>query len=81
MLQPLHMATSWQKLPPGCAQAGINFFVFATMAVTSFASGALVTTKGWELLNYGSLVPIGLTGLGLIWLALHERRNRGPAAA
>ena len=63
------------------AQAGINFFVFATMAVTSFASGALVTTKGWELLNYGSLVPIGLTGLGLIWLALHERRNRGPAAA
>ena len=56
------------------AQAGINFFVFATMAVTSFASGALVTTKGWELLNYGSLVPIGVTGLGLIWLALHERK-------
>ena len=56
------------------AQAGINFFVFATMAVTSFASGALVTTKGWELLNYGSLVPISVTGLGLIWLALHERK-------
>ena len=61
------------------AQAGINFFVFATMAVTSFASGALVTTQGWELLNYGSLLPIGLTGLGLIWLALHQRRH--PAAA
>mgnify|MGYP003589396880 FL=1 len=56
------------------AQAGINFFVFATMALTSFASGALVTTKGWELLNYGSLVPISVTGLGLIWLALHERK-------
>ena len=61
------------------AQAGINFFVFATMAITSFASGALVTTKGWELLNYGSLVPISLTGLGLIWLAWHQRRH--PAAA
>ena len=61
------------------AQAGINFFVFATMAVTSFASGALVTTKGWELLNYGSLVPIGLTGLGLMWLAWHQRRC--PTAA
>ena len=61
------------------AQAGINFFVFATMAVTSFASGALVTTQGWDLLNYGSLLPIGLTGLGLIWLALHQRRH--PAAA
>ena len=58
----------------GTTLAGINFFVFATMAVTSFASGALVTTKGWELLNYGSLVPIGVTGLGLIWLALHERK-------
>ena len=47
--------------------------------MTSFASGALVTTKGWELLNYGSLVPIGLTGLGLVWLALHQRRH--PEAA
>ena len=56
------------------AQAAINFFVFATMAVTSFASGALVTTRGWELLNYGSLLPIGLTGLALLWLALHRRR-------
>ena len=56
------------------AQAAINFFVFATMAVTSFASGALVTTRGWDLLNYGSLLPIGLTGLALLWLALHRRR-------
>ena len=56
------------------AQAAINFFVFATMALTSFASGALVTTRGWELLNYGSLLPIGLTGLALLWLALHRRR-------
>ena len=56
------------------AQAAINFFVFATMAVTSFASGALVTTRGWELLNYGSLLPIGLTGLALLWLALRQRR-------
>ena len=61
------------------AQAGINFFVFATMALTSFASGALVTTQGWTLLNYGSLVPITLTGLGLVWLAMHQRRN--PEAA
>ena len=56
------------------AQGAINFFVFATMAVTSFASGALVTTRGWDLLNYGSLLPIGLTGLALLWLALHRRR-------
>ena len=35
------------------AQAAINFFVFATMAVTSFASGALVTTQGWALAQPG----------------------------
>ena len=51
------------------AQAAINFCVFATMAFTSFASGALVTTQGWAWLNWGSLVPVLITGAGLLWLA------------
>jgi MFS family permease len=50
------------------AQAVINFAVFAVMAFTSFASGALVTTQGWDLLNVGSMVPVGLTGALLWWL-------------
>jgi len=50
------------------AQAAINFCVFATMAFTSFASGALVTTQGWAWLNWGSLVPVVITGAGLLWL-------------
>ena len=58
------------------AQAAINFCVFATMALTSFASGALVTTQGWTLLNWGSLLPIGLTGAGLSWLAWRQRQIR-----
>lgn len=56
------------------AQAAINFAVFATMALTSFASGALVTTQGWWWLNLGSLLPIALTGAALLWLALRQRR-------
>jgi MFS family permease len=55
------------------AQAAINFFVFATMALTSFASGALVTTQGWTLLNLGSLFPVALTGLALLWLGWMRR--------
>lgn len=51
------------------AQAAINFCVFAVMAFTSFASGALVTTQGWSLLNWGSLVPVLLMALALAWLA------------
>ncbi|MDH5205095.1 MAG: MFS transporter [Hylemonella sp.] len=54
------------------AQAAINFFVFAVMAVTSFASGALVTTQGWQMLNYGSLLPVALTGAALLWLGFRR---------
>jgi MFS family permease len=61
------------------AQAAINFCVFATMALTSFASGALVTTQGWQWLNIGSLVPVGLTGLALVWLAWVRRQAHNPA--
>ena len=50
------------------AQAAINFCVFAVMALTSFASGALITTQGWSLLNVGSLVPVLLTAAALAWL-------------
>jgi MFS family permease len=56
------------------AQAAINFFVFATMALTSFASGALVTTRGWAWLNMGSLLPLALTGAALLWL--YSRRQQ-----
>jgi hypothetical protein len=52
------------------AQAAINFCVFATMAFTSFASGALVTSQGWAWLNWGSLLPVIATGAGLLWLKL-----------
>jgi uncharacterized membrane protein len=48
--------------------------VFATLALSSFSSGVLVTTQGWTLLNAGSLVPIVVTGLALAWLAARRRR-------
>ncbi len=57
------------------AQGAINFFTFAVLALSSFASGALVTTRGWALLNYGSLLPVVATGAALLWLALHRRAS------
>ena len=56
------------------AQAAINFCVYATLALSAFSSGVLVTTQGWTLLNAGSLVPIVVTGAALIWLALQRRQ-------
>jgi MFS family permease len=55
------------------AQGALNFFVFAVMALSSFASGALVTTQGWQMLNYGSLLPVAVTGVALFWLAFRRR--------
>ena len=53
------------------AQGALNFCVFATMAFTSFASGALVTTEGWDWLNMGSLLPLCVVGVALA--SLHWR--------
>ena len=54
------------------AQAVLNFFVFGTLAISSFASGVLVTTQGWTLLNLGSLVPVAVVAGGLAWLGLQR---------
>jgi MFS family permease len=58
------------------AQGVLNFCVFAVLALSSLASGVLVTTQGWTLLNLGSLLPLGLAGLALGWLALGQRRHQ-----
>ena len=58
------------------APGALNFCVFAVLAVSSLASGVLVTTQGWALLNLGSLLPLALTALALGWLGLQQRRLR-----
>ncbi len=60
------------------AQGALNFFVFATMAVSSFASGALVVGQGWRWLNFGSVTPVLVTGIALGWLA-RQRVRVAPA--
>ncbi|MDO8420223.1 MAG: MFS transporter [Rubrivivax sp.] len=61
------------------AQGAMDLCVFSTMAVSSFASGALITTQGWTWLNLGSLVPVGVVGAMLLWLG--ARRRAAPGAA
>lgn len=57
------------------AQGLLDTGVYATMTVTSFSSGALVTTGGWQWMNWASLVPIALCALALAGLALRQRRS------
>ncbi len=60
----------------GKAQGALNFCVFVVLALSSLASGVLVTKQGWMLLNLGSLLPLGLPGLAFAWLARIFHRNR-----
>jgi MFS family permease len=62
------------------AQGAINFFTFVVLALSSFASGALVTTQGWTLLNIGSLFPIFITGAALLWLAFKRNASHNAAS-
>ena len=58
------------------AQAAINFFVFGTMAFTSFGSGAMITSQGWSILNLGSLIPVIITALALLWLSAQNKKQQ-----
>ena len=63
------------------AQAAMDTTVFGTLALTSFGSGALVTTQGWTLLNLGSIVPLALIGAVLLWYAAQRRAALHPGSA
>jgi MFS family permease len=69
---------TWRPEEKTRVQAALDFCVYATMTITSFSSGALVTTGGWTAMNLGTLLPISLLAAALIWLA---RLRRRPALA
>jgi MFS family permease len=63
------------------AQGTMDTCVFWTMALSSFSSGALITTQGWTWLNLGSLLPIALVGAAIVWLGLKQRGSAAAPAA
>jgi MFS family permease len=63
------------------AQAAMDGTVMTTMAITSFSSGALITTQGWSWLNLGSIVPLTLIAAALLWLASTRRAEQNRRIA
>ena len=55
------------------AQGAINFFVFLATALSALSSGVLITTQGWTLLNLGSIIPLTIIALALIWLGVQRK--------
>ena len=58
-------------------QGANDFLVFVTMATSSFSSGALVTTRGWEILNMGALPFLVIVSVGILWLGMRRRTVAG----
>ena len=69
------VTTAYRPEEKTTAQAAMDTTIFATMTLTSFSSGALVTTQGWTWLNLGSIVPVLLTAVALAWYAARRRRD------
>jgi hypothetical protein len=74
------LTTAYRPEEKNKAQGAMDFCVFSTMALSSFASGALVTTRGWAWLNLGSVPAVALIATALLWLASVRRRTAAAPA-
>lgn len=57
------------------AQGANDFLIFATMAISSFSSGLIVTGAGWAAVNLSALPMVAVVIVAIAWLALRERRS------
>jgi len=61
-------------------QGANDFIVFATMCVSSLASGAMVSTAGWDAINRAVLPFLALIAASVIWLTWRRRHGVRRAA-
>jgi MFS family permease len=57
-------------------QGANDFIVFATMGVSSVASGAMVSTAGWETMNRAVLPFLAAIAAAVLWFAWRRREAR-----
>lgn len=55
------------------AQGANEFAIFAMMTVSSFSSGMIVTSAGWEKVNYAATPLIAIVIMALIFLFLQKK--------
>jgi len=74
------LTESYRPAEKAKTQGANDFIVFSIMGISSFSSGALVSSAGWERMNAGALPILALVALAVAWLAWLRSRRR-PAAA
>ena len=55
-------------------QAAHDFMVFALVAITAFASGALHENFGWQAVNLIAAVPVAAAFVAVVWYGTQQRR-------
>ena len=68
------LTTTYRPEERATAQGANEFAIFATMALSSLASGMVVTVAGWEKLNMAALPAVALVAAAVLWLAARNRR-------
>ena len=62
------------------AQGANDFVIFTTMGVSAFASGALLSSAGWEWMNIGAIPVLAIAAGAVAWLGSTRRRASALAA-
>lgn len=68
------LTESYRPAEKARAQGANDFVVFSTMAISSFSSGALVSSAGWEVMNWSALPVLLLVAGVVLWYS--RRRTR-----
>lgn len=58
------------------AQGANDFMVFAMMGLSSFSSGALISSAGWQVMNYAALIVLAFAAALLMWFKFKQRAQR-----
>lgn len=58
------------------AQGVNDFAIFFMMTISSLTSGMIVTTSGWEKVNYAAAPMIAVIAIAIAWLGLRQRAAR-----
>lgn len=61
-------------------QGANDFVMFSTMAISSFSSGAMVSTTGWEAMNVVALPVLAAVAGAVVWYGRRRRPDRRKTA-
>jgi hypothetical protein len=74
------LTESYRPAEKARTQGANDFIVFATMGISSLASGAMVSSVGWETMNRAVLPFLAVIAAAVFWLAWRRRARPSVAA-